>query len=1069
MAAVDQNAAGSSINDDLAPVLVAPASASRFPSFVAHLMPFHMSYDGPAPIDIFLVFDIEQSVTTPGKSVVTSAFRGRKLYGTPLELPANWSAAVVLKPTALEKEQAFKVKERQLQRNRQAEVRAQKKSELSEVRRAEFEQRKEQRRAEREAAREAHRAEQIALRAEQQAARAAAVASGQADPDADLGPEPLDMEDEEEEDFDDENDLLEDLHFFEGALDDSADEYLPSGRRKGDDEDEEDADEAERARKKPRPRPRPRARGVGASSALSTGGLSASLTTTENPLGLQPPPQLESLSTLSRFQQAVAATAQQSFSMDDDDDEDADHDVVDEEAFNAGLDPTRLPAATQSDDMVLPADHQREQGDILDHSVVAIHASVDVEMDALAIAAARAAHTDKADEDEEADDGAYDDDADGEEADEDNDDDDNGATGSTSAYFGRGGGSLVGGGLFDKIKGRRDAAAGSSSRTSLPSQTTRTSPRRLDRGSLVGPSSTTASPISRTAQRSGGGSQKPDPASNRLGRQGRSQPRGTPFEDDVIPGSDEEEDDSNTANSKAGPNRSEDDASLSPAQRRSARHNADEDESRTSTRTTRSSPRKHRSSSQSSPGKNSDKVVYGTGEAAAAARRAQEAEENRRKSSRKAPPPKRFVDDDIPVPTASKYKTNFSKQAKVKAEKDSLKRSASSSSLAKNAAASGANAMKRWLSGAGSAIASASKSKSTPSPSKTRNQAAFEDADDDSEEEELIGPSSGARTRQRNDDDEVEIDEVDEPDGEGGQGSEWEKESPKDRSRRLSAAPMEVVIKTADRKSLDSEGSAGIWRRSESVSPRKAKRASSPSESPSSTRRRTAKSEHTVPLAPKRIVTSVTSSGRVALRPTRYSLSPEPVVRKSHRKKVTKTFPSEDEDEDNETATDASADIDEGDTATDQRRGTKLSAGGATAEPDADAASSAQGGAALRKRIWAKRWTFEERIDVMLGDSKSYSPLHTGSSAALQKTAKKRAAKEAVMEGQVKLRVAGRLSTAAPPASLVADESGEEKRAAWGTSGVLVWNADGEVDDGDDPVVRTVQELLGVWAMIHDY
>ncbi|KAJ9476050.1 hypothetical protein PHBOTO_006123 [Pseudozyma hubeiensis] len=71
------------------------------PQCAANLMPFSIAYDGPAPIDSFLV---QRSAATSSSSDVVvddasesfiSAFRGRAIQSTPLPLPPGFEAKVV--------------------------------------------------------------------------------------------------------------------------------------------------------------------------------------------------------------------------------------------------------------------------------------------------------------------------------------------------------------------------------------------------------------------------------------------------------------------------------------------------------------------------------------------------------------------------------------------------------------------------------------------------------------------------------------------------------------------------------------------------------------------------------------------------------------------------------------------------------------------------------------------------------------------------------------------------------------------------------------------------------------
>ncbi|KAE8250559.1 hypothetical protein A4X13_0g4607 [Tilletia indica] len=1091
-----------SSSDELTPVLVAPAASTRFPSLVAHLMPFHIDYDGPAPINSFLVFDVEQS-SESHQPILTSAFRGRKLFGYPLRLPLGWSAAVVLKPTPAEKETAYARKQRALAQSRNAEERERRKTERLEVKRAEQEEKRALVKKERLSAREARQAEKAAEREEKRLARIAAkAASSSKNANGEHDPNAADAVPEEDEEDEDEDDTLDDVRFYDGAIDDSADEYNPVGMTVdgavGIDEDEE---EQGRVKKKARPRPRPRADGP--RSALSTGGLSASLSG-ENPHGLQPPPPpYQSLSAISRFQQAVVATAQPSFSMDDDDEEDDNQYAGDAYATQ---DPTALDPAVDSNDMILPSDHQRERGDILDHNIVAIHATVDVEMDALAIAAARAAQTAAALEEQRA--GSPSAQYDDEQAEDEGlppaenssaapdelpgtpgeDDGDDAGTASTSAFFGRGGGSLVGGGLFDSLRGRKPVSnreqatagpstskAGSSStakagRSSIaipvPSSsstspfaglTTRSSPRKpsVSESKPASPDSVRSSSRLQGRKSEDGDTetalkQEATKRGSRLGKQ-----PGTAVAAEasavIIPGSDDEDGGATGLPVK----------SLLEADEEVVEEPADENQS--------PSRRSSRLQSQESPTKSDSKttkkakdaVVYGTGEAAAAARRAREMELSRRKSGRSAALPKRFKDDEVELPSSS----SSSKMSRTSSSSkgSTLKRAASSGSLASKAASQGASAMRQWLSGAAAKVGGSKKGSSPFKRGAAGGRREVDEEEDEEEEEDELDDDSktsrsaakrrassaslrrpAARKSQRRGDDEEE-----EKEGGGESGSEWEKESPLQRSKRLSAAPLEVVVRTSNRTSLEKETKAGGWRRSESASPRKA----SSSALASASKTTTVKAPAALPRLRQRIVTAVTSSGRVAVRPARFS--PEPVPGSRKISKRTAALRREEEEEDDEDD-DASSDDDDEDDARE--------------DGDSDGGGGVGTKKKYRKRVWTKRWTFEERMDVMLGES--HVPVTS------QQARQSRGHNNSdVVDGLVKMRVVGRLSTVDPhPAagttttrsSLEMEKEAQVAKAV-GTSGVMLWNADGELDEGDDAVVRTVHELLGVWALVHEY
>ncbi len=71
------------------------ALADHLPRCTANLMPLHIDYDGPAPVDSFLVQrSASSSSPSEGESFI-SAFRGRAIQSTPLPLPEGFRAKVV--------------------------------------------------------------------------------------------------------------------------------------------------------------------------------------------------------------------------------------------------------------------------------------------------------------------------------------------------------------------------------------------------------------------------------------------------------------------------------------------------------------------------------------------------------------------------------------------------------------------------------------------------------------------------------------------------------------------------------------------------------------------------------------------------------------------------------------------------------------------------------------------------------------------------------------------------------------------------------------------------------------
>lgn len=65
-------------------------------TLAAHLMPFSIEYNGPAPVDTYLVLHkSDEKATEPvdlqADTEAVSAFRGRKIHGTKLQLPKNYT------------------------------------------------------------------------------------------------------------------------------------------------------------------------------------------------------------------------------------------------------------------------------------------------------------------------------------------------------------------------------------------------------------------------------------------------------------------------------------------------------------------------------------------------------------------------------------------------------------------------------------------------------------------------------------------------------------------------------------------------------------------------------------------------------------------------------------------------------------------------------------------------------------------------------------------------------------------------------------------------------------------
>ncbi|KAF6767222.1 Ribonuclease H2, subunit C [Kalmanozyma brasiliensis GHG001] len=75
----------------LPPPISITFGTADLPQCSANLMPFHIDYDGPAPVDSFLV---RRSASDEEESFI-SAFRGRAVQSTPLPLPHGFVAKVV--------------------------------------------------------------------------------------------------------------------------------------------------------------------------------------------------------------------------------------------------------------------------------------------------------------------------------------------------------------------------------------------------------------------------------------------------------------------------------------------------------------------------------------------------------------------------------------------------------------------------------------------------------------------------------------------------------------------------------------------------------------------------------------------------------------------------------------------------------------------------------------------------------------------------------------------------------------------------------------------------------------
>ncbi|SPC62033.1 uncharacterized protein UHOD_08183 [Ustilago sp. UG-2017b] len=115
------------------------SSETPLPDGTANLMPFSIDYDGPAPIDSFLVLrpaPASDSDVTDGSQSFISAFRGRAIQSTPLPLPAGYKAKLITvsqvaasaesaaesssRDTAAVQEEQAEAKEREAKRQRLA-------------------------------------------------------------------------------------------------------------------------------------------------------------------------------------------------------------------------------------------------------------------------------------------------------------------------------------------------------------------------------------------------------------------------------------------------------------------------------------------------------------------------------------------------------------------------------------------------------------------------------------------------------------------------------------------------------------------------------------------------------------------------------------------------------------------------------------------------------------------------------------------------------------------------------------------------------------------------------------
>lgn len=115
------------------------SSETPLPDCTANLMPFSIDYDGPAPIDSFLVLrpaSASDSDVTDGSQSFISAFRGRAIQSIPLPLPAGYKAKLITvsqvaasaepaaesssRDTAAVQEEQAEAKEREAKRQRLA-------------------------------------------------------------------------------------------------------------------------------------------------------------------------------------------------------------------------------------------------------------------------------------------------------------------------------------------------------------------------------------------------------------------------------------------------------------------------------------------------------------------------------------------------------------------------------------------------------------------------------------------------------------------------------------------------------------------------------------------------------------------------------------------------------------------------------------------------------------------------------------------------------------------------------------------------------------------------------------
>ncbi|KAI3624464.1 hypothetical protein CBS14141_002892 [Malassezia furfur] len=87
---IDKSEQGEVKKSKLFGVMSSDTAYAPTESVIAHLMPFSIDYTGPAPVDTFFLSQPIDAESGDGSSEAVSAFRGRRVYGTRLELPESY-------------------------------------------------------------------------------------------------------------------------------------------------------------------------------------------------------------------------------------------------------------------------------------------------------------------------------------------------------------------------------------------------------------------------------------------------------------------------------------------------------------------------------------------------------------------------------------------------------------------------------------------------------------------------------------------------------------------------------------------------------------------------------------------------------------------------------------------------------------------------------------------------------------------------------------------------------------------------------------------------------------------